>query len=59
MVHKKFSANEGDLVTLLNVWRAYKSGPKTAAWCRSQYLINGHLVFAEEVWSPPTTAPNL
>jgi len=49
MVHKKFSANEGDLVTLLNVWRAYKSGPKTAAWCRSQYLINRHLVFAEEV----------
>jgi hypothetical protein len=24
-VHKKFAANEGDLLTLLNVWKAYRS----------------------------------
>jgi hypothetical protein len=23
-VHKKFAANEGDLLTLLNVWKAYR-----------------------------------
>jgi len=49
MCHRKYQANEGDLVSLLNVWRAYKSGPKTAAWCRSQYLINRNLMFADEI----------
>jgi len=47
--HRKYCANEGDLVSLLNVWRAYKSGPKTAAWCRGQYLINRNLIFADEI----------
>lgn len=49
MCHRKYFANEGDLVSLLNVWRAYKSGPKTAAWCRSQFLINRNLIFADEI----------
>jgi HrpA-like RNA helicase len=25
MVHRKFSVNDGDLVTLLNTWRAYRA----------------------------------
>eukprot|EP00088_Acartia_fossae_P055890 TRINITY_DN6499_c0_g1_i5.p1 TRINITY_DN6499_c0_g1~~TRINITY_DN6499_c0_g1_i5.p1 ORF type:complete len:681 (+),score=96.89 TRINITY_DN6499_c0_g1_i5:39-2081(+) len=48
-VHKKFAAVEGDLVTLLNVWRTYRNGPQSPSWCRSQYLIPRHLKFALEV----------
>ncbi|XP_023319650.1 putative ATP-dependent RNA helicase DHX33 isoform X2 [Eurytemora carolleeae] len=49
MVHKKFATSEGDLITLLNVWRAYRNGPKTPGWCRSQFLIPRHLTFAQDV----------
>lgn len=48
-VHKKFATPEGDLLTLLNVWRTYRNGPGTPAWCRSQYLVPRHLSFALEV----------
>jgi len=48
-VQKKFAASEGDLITLLNVWRTYRSGPQTPGWCRSQYLIPRHLTFALDV----------
>jgi len=48
-VHKKFAANEGDLLTLLNVWKAYRSSKEAAPWCRSQYLIPRHLAFAKQV----------
>jgi len=48
-VHKKFSTSEGDLITLLNVWRTFRNGPQTAAWCRSQYLVHRHLNFALDV----------
>lgn len=36
-------------MTLLNVWRAYKSGPGSSAWCQEHFLINRHLQFAGEV----------
>merc|ERR1719427_1678260 len=49
MVHRKFSANEGDLVTLLNVWRAYRAGSQSGQWCQEQYLVSRHLQFAAEV----------
>lgn len=48
-IHRKFAANEGDLLTLLNVWRAFRSSNETPGWCRSQYLITRHLTFAKEV----------
>jgi len=48
-VHKKYQANEGDLITLLNVWRAYRAGPKTSGWCQEQFLMSRHLQFAVEV----------
>jgi len=48
-VHKKFATAEGDLLTLLNVWRTYRNGPGTPAWCRSQFLVPRHLSFALEV----------
>jgi len=48
-VHKKFYAAEGDVLTLLNVWRAYRNSAGTPAWCRSQFLIPRHLAFALEV----------
>jgi len=48
-VHKKYSCSEGDLITLLNTWRAYKSGSGNTAWCRDQFLVQRNLVFAGEV----------
>jgi len=48
-IHKKFSAPEGDLVSLINVWRTFRNGPQTVGWCRSQYLIYRHLKFALDV----------
>ena len=48
-VHRKFAANEGDLVTLLNTWRAYRSSSQSSQWCQEQYLVNRHLQFAAEV----------
>jgi ATP-dependent RNA helicase DHX33 len=47
--HRKFQAPEGDLVTLLNVWRAFRAGAGSAVWCRDQYLSLRHLQFAMEV----------
>jgi len=49
LVHRKFHSNEGDLVSLLNIWRAYKAGPGTAAWCKEQFLNLRHLQFAADV----------
>jgi len=48
-VHRKFAANEGDLVTLLNTWRAYRSSSQSGQWCQEQYLVSRHLQFAAEV----------
>jgi len=48
-VHRKFAANEGDLVTLLNTWRAYRSSSQSSQWCQEQYLVSRHLQFAAEV----------
>ena len=47
--HRKFGANEGDLVTLLAIWKAFKAGPGSQAWCREHFLILRHLTFAAEV----------
>jgi len=47
--HRKFAANEGDLVTLLAIWKAYKSGSSSQAWCREHFLLGRHLAFAAEI----------
>jgi len=49
LVHNKFTAAEGDLVTLLNVWRAFRCGVGNTAWCRDQFLVQRNLLFAMEV----------
>eukprot|EP00090_Calanus_glacialis_P000574 TRINITY_DN10355_c0_g1_i1.p1 TRINITY_DN10355_c0_g1~~TRINITY_DN10355_c0_g1_i1.p1 ORF type:complete len:514 (-),score=228.41 TRINITY_DN10355_c0_g1_i1:51-1466(-) len=49
MVHRKFSANEGDLVTLLNAWKAYRASNQSGQWCQEQFLVSRHLQFAAEV----------
>ena len=36
-------------MTLLNVWRACKAGPKSSGWCQEQFLMSRHLQFAAEV----------
>ena len=47
--HRKFAANEGDLVTLLAIWKAYKAGSGSQAWCREHFLVGRHLTFAAEI----------
>lgn len=37
------------MLTLLNVWKAYKNSGSTPGWCRSQFLLPRHLQFAAEV----------
>jgi len=49
LIHKKFAANEGDLVTLLNTWKAFRASNQSAQWCQEQYLISRHLQFAADV----------
>ena len=49
MVHRKFSTNEGDLVTLLIAWRAYRASNQSGQWCQEQFLVSRHLQFAAAV----------
>ena len=37
------------MVTLLNVWKAYRASNKSGGWCQEQFLISRHLQFAVEV----------
>ena len=47
--HRKFAANEGDLVTLLAIWKAFKAGSCSQAWCREHFLVGRHLNFAADI----------
>ena len=46
---QKYHANEGYLVTLLNLWKVYRASNKSGGWCQEQFLISRHLQFAVEV----------
>ncbi|XP_037076284.1 ATP-dependent RNA helicase DHX33-like [Pollicipes pollicipes] len=47
--HQKFVAPEGDMITLLNVFRAYRKVHKNKEWCRENYLHERHLAHAAEI----------
>eukprot|EP00474_Spongospora_subterranea_P010219 CRZ10677.1 hypothetical protein [Spongospora subterranea] len=36
--HKKFAVAEGDMITLLNVWRAYEDAGRAESWCNDHFL---------------------
>jgi ATP-dependent RNA helicase DDX35 len=45
----RFAAAEGDLVTLLNVWRAWQENGRSSRWCASNCLNPHALTKAAEV----------
>ncbi|XP_024084706.1 putative ATP-dependent RNA helicase DHX33 isoform X2 [Cimex lectularius] len=45
----KFSSSSGDLITLLNVFRAYNSVSSKHAWCYENFLISRNLEYASKV----------
>lgn len=48
VAHRKFEVEEGDLLTLLNVYAAYDKN-KTPGWCQKQFLNNKALRRATEI----------
>ncbi|KOX74135.1 putative ATP-dependent RNA helicase DHX35 [Melipona quadrifasciata] len=48
IAHRKFEVEEGDLLTLLNVYTAYEKN-KTPSWCQKQFLNNKALRRATEI----------
>ncbi|CAD1478196.1 unnamed protein product, partial [Heterotrigona itama] len=48
ITHRKFEVEEGDLLTLLNVYTAYEKN-KTPSWCQKQFLNNKALRRATEI----------
>lgn len=48
VAHRKFEVEEGDLLTMLNVYTAYERN-KTASWCQKQFLNYKALRRATEI----------
>lgn len=48
IAQRKFEVEEGDLLTLLNVYIAYEKN-KTSSWCQKQFLNNKALRRAMEI----------
>nr|XP_050855532.1 probable ATP-dependent RNA helicase DHX35 [Vespula vulgaris]XP_050855534.1 probable ATP-dependent RNA helicase DHX35 [Vespula vulgaris]XP_050855535.1 probable ATP-dependent RNA helicase DHX35 [Vespula vulgaris] len=48
VAHRKFEVEEGDLLTLLNVYAAYEKN-KTPSWCQKNFLNNKALRRASEI----------
>ncbi|XP_043488976.1 probable ATP-dependent RNA helicase DHX35 [Polistes fuscatus] len=48
VAHRKFEVEEGDLLTLLNVYAAYEKN-KTPSWCQKNFLNNKALRRAAEI----------
>ncbi|XP_017892913.1 probable ATP-dependent RNA helicase DHX35 isoform X2 [Ceratina calcarata] len=38
IAHRKFEVEEGDLLTLLNVYTAYEKNSRTTSWCQQNFL---------------------
>jgi len=45
----KFQSNEGDHITLLNVWRAYKSSNQNKDWCYQNFINARNMRNAAEI----------
>lgn len=45
----RFASPEGDHVTLLNVFRAYRSATQKKVWCHENFLHHRNLEYASEV----------
>lgn len=45
----KFESNEGDHLTLLNVWRAYKSSNQSKDWCFNNFINGRNMKNAVEI----------
>ncbi|XP_068124625.1 ATP-dependent RNA helicase DHX33 [Hyperolius riggenbachi] len=48
---KKFISSEGDHITLLNVYRAFKSLGKNKEWCRENFINGRNMMLVSEVRS--------
>ncbi|KAG1714843.1 ATP-dependent RNA helicase DHX33 [Nymphon striatum] len=48
-IRNRYSSSEGDLITLLNVFRAYKSVNKKKEWCKENYIHHRNIKMAIEV----------
>lgn len=48
IAHRKFEVEEGDLLTLLNVYTAFEQN-KTPAWCQKHFLNNKALRRVSEI----------
>ncbi|XP_075708976.1 ATP-dependent RNA helicase DHX33 [Rhinoderma darwinii] len=46
---KKFISSEGDHITLLNVYRAFKSLGKNKEWCRENFINGRNMMLVSEV----------
>ncbi|XP_043909977.1 ATP-dependent RNA helicase DHX33 [Protopterus annectens] len=48
---KKFISSEGDHMTLLNIYRAFKNVSRNKEWCRENFVNNRNMMLASEVRS--------
>lgn len=45
----KFASSEGDHITLLKIFRAFKSSQSPGDWCKQHYVLLRHMNFAVQV----------
>lgn len=50
-VRKKFISSEGDHITLLNIYRAFKTLGKNKEWCRENFVNGRNMMLVSEVRS--------
>ncbi|MEE6469893.1 hypothetical protein FKM82_008809 [Ascaphus truei] len=50
-VRKKFISSEGDHITLLNIYRAFKNLGKNKEWCRENFINGRNMMLVSEVRS--------
>ncbi|KAM4698937.1 ATP-dependent RNA helicase DHX33 [Discoglossus pictus] len=50
-VRKKFISSEGDHITLLNIYRAFKNLGKNKEWCRENFVNGRNMMMVSEVRS--------
>ncbi|XP_073446671.1 ATP-dependent RNA helicase DHX33 isoform X1 [Dendrobates tinctorius] len=48
-VRKKFISSEGDHITLLNIYRAFKNLGKNKEWCRENFVNGRNMMLVSEV----------
>lgn len=48
-IHAKFVSNEGDPITMLNIWRAYRDARESELWCSANFLNSKNLRKASKI----------